>query len=93
MSSRFIKPILQISKLSREKFIINKKNYIESILNNRQKSIQKNYNKIITRNISTSTTENDGGGNDPNNFMYMVTSAIVFNIYIILKKSTNGKEE
>ena len=74
MFNRILKPILQSSKLNREKFVKRKKVFVENVLKNKQQ----NHNKIITRKMHTYSKDRiftgygGGGGNDPNqNIIYM----------------------
>jgi hypothetical protein len=76
MFNRILKPILQSSKLNREKFVKNKKVFVENLLKNQQ-----NHNKISTRKMHTFSKDsiftgyggngNGGNGNGPNNLIYM----------------------
>ena len=91
MSNRIIKPFLQYSRLNREKFVKPKKNYIESILKNRQQ----NYSKIISRKICMSTG-GEGRENDPkfpqgNNLIYMILAA--FGVHISSNINKANKKE
>jgi hypothetical protein len=86
-------PILQNSKLNREKFVKNKKLYIESICKNRQQ----NYNKIITRKMScfsyTGYSFYEGGnGGGPKDIIYMFVLAFSCDICVKFMKNTNIKE-
>jgi len=89
----FIKPIFQTSKLNRENFVKNKKLYNESIVNNRQN----NYNKFVTRKMSSyGASFYGGGGGGPNwgqSIIYMFIVAVSCNISSKLIKNTNSKQE
>jgi hypothetical protein len=90
----FIKPIFQTSNLNREKFVKNKKIYNESIVNNRQN----NYNKFVTRKMSSCRASfyGGGGGGGPNwsqSIIYMFIVAVSCNISSKLIKNTNSKQE
>jgi hypothetical protein len=78
MSNRIyylLRSLLQNSKLNREKFVKNKKTYNELIKKNKQQ----NYNKIITRKMSTYipplSFRGGGGPKKPNNIFYMFLAA------------------
>ena len=90
MFTRIFKLILLNSKLNREKFVRNKKNYIESILKNRQQ----NYNRTITRKMTTykkPPLSFLNGPNFPNGspIIYMIIAAIGFKISLNIRKSNN----
>ena len=90
----FIKPIFQTSKLNREKFVKNKKLYNVSIIINRQN----NYNKFVTRKMSSygASFYGGGGGGGPNWFqsiIYMFIVAFSCNISSKLIKNANSKQE
>jgi len=98
MSNRihyFIRNILQNSKLNREKFVNNKKNYNQIIAKNKQQ----NHNKIITRKMSTFVpplsfgSTGGGGGKGPNDpkwktliYMCILSLGIVVPQYLTGKK-------
>jgi hypothetical protein len=94
MSIRILRIFLQNSKLNREKFVNNKKNYIVSKFKNRQQ----NYIKIITRKMTTYNKPPLSFGNGPNrppngsSIIYMILAAIGFNISVNIKKA-NSKQE
>jgi hypothetical protein len=80
MFNRILKPILQSSKLNREKFVKHKKVFVENLLKNKQQ----NHNKIISRKMHTFSenkkfTGYGGGGNGPNQniiYMFIVLSGV-----------------
>ena len=83
MSNRIIKPFLQY--YNKDKFVKNKKNYVESIIKNRQQS----YNKIITRKICIPITGGGGGGpRFPTSIFYMFVVAISCSISSKLTRNT-----
>ena len=85
----FIKPIFQTSNLNREKFVKNKKIYNESIVNNRQN----NYNKFVTRKMSSCRASfygGGGGGGGPNWSQSIIYMFIII-IPIRTKKRINGR--
>ena len=97
MFARILKPILQNSKLNREKFVKNKKLYIDSIVKNRQQ----NHNKVVTRKMATFSEPGSsfygggGGGGGPNwstGIIYMFIVAVSCNISSKLLKKSNSKE-
>lgn len=96
MSTKILRVFLQNSKLNGEKFVNNKKKYIVSKLKNRQQ----NYNKIITRKMTTynklplSFGNGPNGPNRPNgdSIIYMILAAFGFNISVNIKKA-NSKQE
>jgi len=96
MYNRILRLFLQNSKLNREKFVNNKKKYIISTLKNRQQ----NYNKIITRKMTTYNKPPLSFGNGPNrpnrpngdSIIYMILAAIGFNISLNINKA-NSKQE
>jgi len=96
MFARIFKPILQNSKLNRERFIKNKKLYVESIIKNRQQ----NHNKVVTRKMTTfsepgSSFYGGGGGGGPKwteGIFYMFIVAFSYNISSKLLKKSNSKE-
>jgi len=91
MFNRILKPILQSSKLNREKFLKHKKVFVEILLKNRQ-----NHNKIITRKMHTHSKDRiftgygGGGGNGPNqNIIYMFI--ILSGVFISSKLERKNK--
>ena len=86
MSNRIIKPFLQYS--NKDKFVKNKKNFVESIIKNRQQS----YNKIITRKICIPITGGGGGGGGgprfPTSIFYMFVVAVSCSISSKLTRNT-----
>jgi hypothetical protein len=100
MFNRILKSILQNSKPNREKFVKSKKLYIETTVKNRSQ----NYNKIITRKMTTFSKPgfsfyggggNGGGGGPklPKGIIYMFIAAVSCNISSKLVKRANSKEE
>lgn len=98
MFARIFKPILQNSKLNRERFIKNKKLYVESIIKNRQQ----NHNKVVTRKMTTFSEPGSsfyggggGGGDGPKwteGIFYMFIVAFSYNISSKLLKKSNSKQ-
>jgi len=91
MFNIILKPILQSSKLNREKFVKNKKAFVENLLKNKQQ----NHNKIITRKTHTHSKDRiftgyGGGGNGPNqNIIYMFI--ILSGVFISSKLERKNK--
>jgi len=96
MFARILKPILQNSKLNREKFIKNKKLYVESIIKNRQQ----NHNKVVNRKMTTfsepvSSFYGGGGGGGPKwteGIFYIFIAAVSYNISSKFLKNSNSKQ-
>ena len=98
MFARIFKPILQNSKLNRERFIKNKKLYVESIIKNRQQ----NHNKVVNRKMTTFSEPGSsfyggggGGGDGPKwteGIFYMFIVAFSYNISSKLLKKSNSKQ-
>ena len=93
MSIKILRVFLQNSKLNGEKFVNNKKKYIVSKLKNRQQ----NYNKIITRKMTTYNKLPLSFGNGPNgpnrdSIIYMILAAVGFYISLNINKANSKKE-
>jgi hypothetical protein len=94
MFNRIFKPILQNSKLNREKFVKHKKVFVENLLKNKQQ----NHSKIITRKMHTYSKDRiftgcggGGGGNGPKqNIIYMFI--MLSGVFISSKLERKNKE-
>ena len=92
MFIRITKPILQSSNLNREKFVKNKKVFVENLLKNKQQ----NYNKIINRKMHTFSKDRNytafgGGGGGPNNLIYVFI--MLSGVFISSKLERKNKEK
>jgi len=93
MFNSILKPILQSSKLNREKFVKNKKVFVENLLKNKQQ----NHSKIINRKMHTVSEDRNftgcggggGGGNGPNQsiiYIFIMLSGVFISSKIEKKK-------
>jgi hypothetical protein len=89
MTTRFLIPFLRNSRQNREKFIKNKKIYIETIVKNRQQ----NYNKTITRKMNTYHSFGNGPKLPNEGYaIYLILAAFGFNISVNIMNANSNEE-